>query len=67
MKTIKTAVRLKNNMVMVFDEKGDQIPEYQGQYDDVKHSILKDAPLNALFVHLSDYETELRKVPREKW
>ncbi len=54
-------------MVMVFDQKGEQIPEYQDQYEEVKEKIVKDAPLNAVFGHLADYETELQIVPREKW
>jgi len=64
---IKTAIRSQNNMVMVFDEEGEQIPEYQGQYEEVKESILKDAPPNAVFGYFPDYETELEIVPREEW
>jgi len=64
---IKTIIRCPNNMVMVFDKKGEQIPEYQGQYREVKESILKDAPLNAVFGYLFDSEPELRKIPREEW
>jgi len=41
---IKTVIRSRNNMVMVFDNKGEQIPEYQGYYEDVKEKILADAP-----------------------
>ena len=40
---IKTAVRFGNNMVMVFDKMGEQIPEYQGQYEKVKENILGGA------------------------
>ena len=29
---IKTAIKFGNNMVMVFDKWGEQIPEYQSQY-----------------------------------
>lgn len=64
---IKTAIRCPDDMVMVFDKEGEQIPEYQGQYQEVKESILEDAPLNAVFAYLSDFEPELRKVPREEW
>ena len=66
-KPIKTVIRCPDDMVMVFDEKGEQIPEYQGQYQEVKESILQDAPLNAVFGYLSDYEPELGKVPRDDW
>jgi hypothetical protein len=54
-------------MVMVFDEKGEQIPEYQGQYEEVKKGILKDAPPTAVFSYLFDYEPELREAPKEQW
>lgn len=64
---IKTAIRCQNNMVMVFDKKGEQIPEYQAQYEEVKGKILKDAPPDAVFGYLPDYETELQIVPREAW
>ena len=64
---IKTVIRCPNSMVMVFDEKGEQIPEYQGQYEEVKGSILKDVTLNTRFGYLSDYEPELREVPKEEW
>jgi len=52
---------------MVFDKKGEQVHEYQGQYQEVKGSILRDAPLNAVFGYLFDSEPELREVPREEW
>jgi len=64
---IRTVIRCSNNMVMVFDKKGEQIPEYQGQYEEIKGKILKDAPLNAVFGHFPDYETELEIIPREEW
>ena len=38
---IKTVIRSQNSMIMVFDKKGEQIPEYQGQYEDVKEKILR--------------------------
>jgi len=64
---IKTVIRCSNNMVMVFDKKGEQIPEYQGQYEEIKGKIVKDAPPSAVFGYFSDYETELQIVPREEW
>jgi len=64
---IKTVIRCPNDMVMVFDEKGEQIPEYQGQYEKVKENVLKDAPLDTAFGYLSNSEPELRKVSREEW
>ena len=40
---IKTVISISNDMVMVFDDKGEQMPGYQGQYEDVKGKILVDA------------------------
>ncbi len=64
---IKTVIRCVNNMVMVFDEKGEQIPEYQGQYGEVKEGIFKDAPSTTVFNYSSDSKPELREIPREEW
>ena len=64
---LKTVIRCPNNMVVVFDERGEQIPKYQGQYEEVKGSILKDALSTTVFGYLSDFEPELREVPRENW
>lgn len=64
---IKTVIRCPDDMVMVFDKEGEQIPEYQGQYEKVKEKILTDAPPNAVFGYLSESEPELRRVPREEW
>jgi hypothetical protein len=64
---IKTVIKSPNDVVMVFDERGEQVPEYQGQYHKVKETILKDAPSNAIFGYFPNYETELRVVPRDKW
>ncbi|MBA7689341.1 hypothetical protein ES703_97847 [subsurface metagenome] len=55
---IKTVFRFRNNMVMVFDKWGEQIPEYQGQYEKVKESIFALGFTDA---------GELREVPREEW
>ena len=64
---IKTIVRLKNDMVMAFDAEGEQVPEYQGQYEDVKGSILRDAPLDAVFTRWFSYDIEPENVYRESW
>lgn len=63
---IKTAIRLPNNMVMVFDEKGEQLPEYQGEYKEVKDLILKDAPGDAIF-QCSMLVAPFGVVKREEW
>ena len=64
---IKTAIRFRNNMVMVFDKGGEQIPRYQGQYEKVKESILGDALPDTIFALGFTDAGELRKVPREEW
>jgi len=64
---IKTAIKCPNDIVMVFDKRGRQVPEYQGQYQEVKEGILKDAPSDAIFGYFLNYESELRAVPREEW
>lgn len=63
----KTAIRLQNDMVMVFDEEGEQVSGYQGQYGDVKRHILQDAMPRTVFAHWFDYAAEQQIVPRERW
>ena len=65
--TIKTAIRFKNNMVVVLDESGEPIPEYQGQYEEVKENVLRDASPDTVFAHGFINSGELLKVPREEW
>ena len=64
---IKTVIRSQNNMVMVFDESGEQIAGYQGQYERVKEGILKDASVDVLFAHGFTDTGGLRRIPREEW
>jgi len=64
---IKSVIRCPNNMVVVFDEDDEQVPEYQGQYESVRGRILRDAPPDTLFGHWFDYEIDVRTVPREGW
>lgn len=64
---IKSVIKTPNNMVMVFDENEEQIPEYQGHYEGVKESILKDAPPGTIFGRWVDYETDIKTVSREEW
>jgi hypothetical protein len=64
---IKTVIRIKNDYVMVFDEDGEQIPEYQGHYRDVKAKILADAPAGSVFNHWFGHSLEPEKVTGEIW
>jgi hypothetical protein len=64
---IKSVIRCPNNMVLVFDEDDEQIPGYQGKYEEVKELILRDAPPGAVFGHWFDYETDIKTVSPEEW
>ena len=64
---ISTVIKSQNGMVVVFDAKGEQIPEYQGQYEDVKESVLRDAPPWTIFNHWFDQAIEPMNVSREMW
>ena len=64
---IKTVIRIKNDMVMVFDEDGEQIPRYQGHYADVKDKILADAPAGSIFNHWFGHELQPEIVAGRAW
>ena len=64
---IKTVIKSNDGMVIVFDEQGEQISEYQGRYEDVRDRLIKEAPPGARFVLFPDDGTELKIVPREEW
>jgi len=64
---IKSVIRCPNDMVIVFDQDDEQIPQYQGRYEELKERILKDAPPEAVFGHWFDYEADIRTVSREEW
>ncbi len=63
---INEVIRVQNGMVLVFDEKGDQIPELQGRYQDVRVKILARAPKSAKFFH-SIWGLKEQKVSRKEW
>jgi len=62
---INSVMKSEDGMVMVFNGKGNQIPEYQGKYEDVRERILSDAPSGALFWHVENRRN--RAVSREEW
>lgn len=64
---ISTLIRSQGNMVLVFDEEGEQIPGYQGNYEEVKELILRDAPSNAFFAYWFNCADEPGRVARENW
>ena len=48
---INEVIRFQNDMVLVFDEKKEQMPEVQGRYEQVRVKILARAPKSAKFFH----------------
>lgn len=64
---IKTVIRINNDMVMVFDEKGEEMPEYQGYFKDVKDRILEDARQDSVFKHWFGYLLKPETVSRKSW
>ena len=64
---IKTVIRANYNMVMVFDKHGRQIPEYQGQYEDVKRKIMVDTQVEARFIHWFGVSPEPDIVDKINW
>ena len=64
---IKTVIKSTDGMVMVFDKTGEQIPKYQGQYQEVKALILREAPPETRFGYFPNGGQELKIVSREEW
>ena len=64
---IKSVFRCPNDLVIVLDENGEQIPEYQGYYNDVKESILRDTSSDTVFSYFYDTEPRFKIVLREDW
>jgi hypothetical protein len=64
---IKKIIRLRDDTVMVFDEEGEQLPEYQGRYPEVKEKILTDAPAGAIFNHWFSHSIKPDEVQTKSW
>lgn len=64
---IKTVIRIKNDMVMVFDENGEEMPEYQGYYGSVKNRILADAQAESVFNHWIGHSQAPDAISPECW
>ena len=62
---IKSVVRTDRGTVMVFDERGSQMSEYEGDYQKVRERILEDASPDTVFYH--DDGRQLHCVEREDW
>jgi hypothetical protein len=64
---IKSVIRCPNDMVLVFDDDEEQVPEYQGWYQQVMDAILRDAPPSTIFGYWFNYESDVATLPREEW
>jgi hypothetical protein len=64
---IKTVIRCANDMVMVFDEKGEQITQFQGQYEEVRRNILEAASPDTVFSYFLNTEPGIRDITRNEW
>jgi hypothetical protein len=64
---IKTVIRAANNMVIVFDEQGCQLPEYQGKYEDVKQQILANRQEETAFIHWFSVSPQPNIVSKIDW
>ena len=64
---IKNVIRTPEDMVLVFDKRGEQIPEYQGQYQAVRAGIVEDAPPGAVFAYALADKAELQIMTRCEW
>ncbi len=64
---IKTVIRMRNDLVMVFDNRGEQMTVYQGQYDRVRERIIEDVPPDAVFLHWFGSDAIPETVSREEW
>ncbi|OGO29900.1 MAG: hypothetical protein A2Z29_05725 [Chloroflexi bacterium RBG_16_56_11] len=64
---IKTVIRTAGDMVMVFDENGEQIPEFQGYYEDVKDKVLTGAAAGSVFNHWFGRSLDPDTVTAEVW
>ena len=64
---IKTVIRAANNMVIAFDEQGNQIPGYQGRYEEVKRKIITDTGNEADFINWFGVSPEPDIVSKINW
>ena len=64
---IKIVIRFEDNTVMVFNGRGRRMPRYDGRYEDVKTSILNEAPHSTVFACAFTDSRGMKKVPREEW
>lgn len=63
---INEVIRFQNDFVVVFDAEGEQMPEFQGRYAEVKVKILAHAPASAKFFH-GPWNLSGNAVSRKDW
>lgn len=63
---IDHVIKFQNGIVIVFDEKGEQVPEYQGLCEEVRDKIMADAPPSARFFR-AVWMVYGDAIPREQW
>lgn len=63
---IKEAVLFDNEMVIVFDENGQQIPEYQGRHSQVVTKIIQDSTDKTIFKFATWGQFAI-EVSKERW
>lgn len=65
---IKEAILFENEMVMVFDENGEQIPEYQGRHSKVVAKVILNSTDKTVFKFAKWKESVvLVEVSKEQW
>ena len=64
---IKTIIKASKDMVIAFDEQGNQMSEYQGRYEDVKQKIMADTGTEAAFIHWFGVLPEPQVVSKVSW
>ena len=67
LQAIKTVIRTSRDMVFVFGENGRQVPEYQGEYQEVRETVLRNAGPGTVFKHWPEASAEPVNVPRARW
>ena len=56
---IATVLVFANGMVAVCNEHGEQMPEYQGRWDDMREMIKRDLPTDAVVQYQSTSLTRI--------
>jgi sRNA-binding protein len=64
---MKKVVRTNRNMVFVFDENGEEMPQYQGTYQDVRDRVMGDARVDTIFTHWYGTSAEPKDIAMESW